>query len=51
VIATAVEATISDLTVVILTNADADTTTLVAGDAAVTMGWGYNPFSAEAKVF
>ena len=48
--ATAAEATIADLTVAVLDTAK-DTTTTVAGDASVTMGWGYNPFAATSEVF
>jgi len=51
VLATAAEATIADLTVVVLDTSKPRTATSTDGDATVTMGWGYNPFSDEAKVF
>jgi len=51
VLATAAEATISSLTVEVLATSKPRTATSTDGDATVTMGWGYNPFSTEAAVF
>jgi len=52
VIAKAAAVDVGGLNVVVIPDVSkARTATSTDGDATVSMGWGYNPFSTEAKVF